>query len=623
MAGALLGAACLMAVYPWTPSLTVDMDRPVPSVVSGFYGEERSNRETFAWTQANVTMTLADLDRSSEWTCVIRLRGGRADLSTLPEVTVSVDGIVTRRVEPSNEYADVSVVLPTQPRPGAIIGLTVSNTFVPDADNRPLGVMVDHWTCAPIGASWVRPPARALTAAAAIGGIFGAAVALAGAPALAWGVVLLTILTLQAVALSWDFGAFAPLPTQAAGLALGLAALLVAGTTVTARLLGRPLSTTARWVACITIGVCYLKMLALMHPSKPIVDAVFHVHRLQWILEGRWYFTQTMPSGVSFPYAIGLYVFAAPWTLLTNDFVWLLRLVVVMAEALGGVLVYALITRYWNDRPLAAVAAVLMALVPRTFEIVGNANMTNAFGQSAALIVLTAATLWALEWKRWRPWLGFTLLITGALLCHISTFTLLSAILMSLAAAYWFFGDRTLRGPALSIVTALALAGVLAVAVYYGHFGEAYRSAARIQAAAPLGATPLAAAPLGQKISDAITLTVAGIGWPLFFLASAGGITLFRQRRRDRLTLAILALGVTFSVFAIGVVFAPVEQSFQRYSAEFFSRVTLATYPAMVIAAALGLVTLWRAGAAGRWPAAALGLAALAIGAREWVQWLR
>ena len=82
-------------------------------------------------------------------------------------------------------------------------------------------------------------------------------------------------------------------------------------------------------------------------------------------------------------------------------------------------------------------------------------------------------------------------------------------------------------------------------------------------------------------------------------------------------------MGVTFSVFAIGVVFAPVEQSFQRYSAEFFSRVTLATYPAMVIAAALGLVTLWRAGAAGRWPAAALGLAALAIGAREWVQWLR
>ena len=194
---------------------------------------------------------------------------------------------------------------------------------------------------------------------------------------------------------------------------------------------------------------------------------------------------------------------------------------------------------------------------------------------------------------------------------------------MSLAAAYWFFGDRTLRGPALSIVTALALAGVLAVAVYYGHFGEAYRSAARIQAAAPLGATPLAAAPLGQKIGDAITLTVAGIGWPLFFLASAGGITLFRQRRRDRLTLAILALGVTFSVFAIGVVFAPVEQSFERYSAEFFSRVTLATFPVIAIAASLVLVTLWRAGAAGRWPAAALGLAALAIGAREWVQWLR
>ena len=41
-------------------------------------------------------------------------------------------------------------------------------------------------------------------------------------------------------------------------------------------------------------------------------------------------------------------------------------------------------------------------LVPRTFEIVGAANLTNAFGQSVALAALAAATLWPLSKSRWR-----------------------------------------------------------------------------------------------------------------------------------------------------------------------------------------------------------------------------
>src|SRR5687768_6843818 len=207
----------------------------------------------------------------------------------------------------------------------------------------------------------------------------------------------------------------------------------------------------------------------LFHPPKPIVDIVFHAHRLQWVLDGVYYFTQPLPSGVVFPYAIGLYVFAAPWTMLTSDFESLLRVIVTTAEAAGGLCVYLLVARGWGDRKVAVTATVLYALVPRTFEIVGNANMTNAFGQSVALAVLTAATLWALPWGRWPSWVGFTALLTFALLCHISTFTLLGAIVGVLAVLYWFAADRALRSHALSMGTALIVAAVVAIAVYYAH----------------------------------------------------------------------------------------------------------------------------------------------------------
>jgi hypothetical protein len=67
----------------------------------------------------------------------------------------------------------------------------------------------------------------------------------------------------------------------------------------------------------------------------------------------------------------------------------------------------------------------------------------------------------------------------------------------------------------------------------------------------------------------------------------------------------------------------PVERSFQRYAAEFISRVTLATYPALVILAGLGVATIWRLHPFGRILATALMFAAVYVGADLWVEWVR
>ena len=105
---------------------------------------------------------------------------------------------------------------------------------------------------------------------------------------------------------------------------------------------------------------------------------------LQLVLSGGYYFTQVMPSGVTFPYAIGLYVVATPWTALTSDYVTLLRTVVCVVEAIAGALLYAAVVKAWGDRTAGALAVMLFHLVPLPYGLIGNANLTNAFGQSVA-----------------------------------------------------------------------------------------------------------------------------------------------------------------------------------------------------------------------------------------------
>ncbi len=623
---ALAGAAALVAAYAVTPAFTLEMDRPMTGILTGFYDTERAGQETFAWTRRQAAMQLPGLDRRGGWTCTVRLRGGRAADIALPEAVFAVDGIVAVRHQTTNEPADVRVPLAPRSGTGAVITLTTA-TFVPGGgDTRELGVYVDRWACAPDEGFVPLPPVPAITTAAIAAGAFGAVIGLMGAPALVAGAGVAAVAGLQTMPLVHDLGPFSAFAVPIEWVAVGLALVMWAALLVSRRALGRAISGAGQIALFVTCLFLYLKLVAVFHPSKFIVDAVFHAHRVEWVLEGRYFFTQLMPSGVRFPYAIGLYVFTAPWTLFTSDIVSLLRLVVSSAEAIGGLLLYRLIVRSWGDRAVAATATTLYALVPRVFEIVGNANMTNAFGQSAALVVLVAATLWPLGRGRWKNWVGLTLLIAFALLCHISTFVLLSAILGLLAVMYWLLGRPSLRGEAWAIAAAFAAAAVLSVVLYYGHFGEAFRSTARVTdtSAATTAATPAPPAPtLAAKARGAATFSVASVGWPLVFLAIPGIVALKRRGWRDRLGLAIATLSLTFGLVTAAVVVMPVGQAFDRYAIEFISRVTLATYPALVIFAALGAVWAWRAGGLLRVAGAAAVAWSLVIAADVWMGWLR
>jgi hypothetical protein len=366
------------------------------------------------------------------------------------------------------------------------------------------------------------------------------------------------------------------------------------------------------------------------------------------VLAGRFYFTQLSTSATPFPYAIGLYLFAAPWSWLTDDHVILLRVVVVAADVLASALLYVLIVRTWGDRLAGAVAVVLSSLLPLWYVAVGSANLTNAFGQSVSTVTMVAAVIWA-ERRGWVGRLaGLTLLATLGLLCHVSTFAILLAMLVAVAFFYRWKGGPGLRSAARSALLAALAAAVLSTALYWGHFGSLYaarlesvRAAASARlapaeattapadAAATAGTAPVLGrgfVPLHLRAVGAFRQTMANVGWPILVLALAGIWRVWRDRSPGRgpdpLALALAAMGLTCFLFLALAVLTAIDRRYQQDAWEFIGRVELLTYPAAVVLAARGAAWGWRAGPALRLVSGGLLAAAAALGLRAWHGWL-
>ena len=632
--GAVAGAVALAAAYAWRPALTLEMDRPLPrKIASGLYPVERAGEKTFAWTSRRADFRLAEVSRASAWTCTITLRGGRSDPATQPVVDVAVDGITVASATATNDFIDMHAAAAARPGGhGLIVSVTSSTAIVPGpSDPRELGVQVDRLVCRP-DAAFAVPPVAAVRNAALSAAGFGAAAVLAGTTL---GVAVLaagTLAAVQAFPLSSGPAPYVGFAGTAAWFALWLAGLSLAIARVMERWRGEPLHGTARFVLLFSATALYVKLLGLLHPSKLLVDAVFHAHRLEWVLDGRYFFTQPMPGGVSFPYAIGLYVFAAPWSAVTNDYVTLLRVTVCAAEVVAGLLLYPLAVRAWGERVTAAIAVVLFNVVPLPYGLVGNANLTNAFGQSAALATLMVASLVSLRSRGLAALVGLFALCSLAFLSHVSTFALLAVTLTALAFFYRWRGGPVLHRTAWSIFGVSVLAAVFAILVYYGHFGEVYKTALRVRAntaSAQLPADPASpsssstapvALPLQTRVANAVTFTVAAIGWPILVLAGLGLWRLWVGGMRDRAAFAVAAWGVAgVAFFAVAVM--RVDAPFQRYAAEFFGRVLFATYPAAVLLAARGAAWAWRAGVVPGIASAVLLLFAVVIGVQHWAGW--
>jgi hypothetical protein len=634
VAGAAAGAICLTVAYARHATLTLEMDRELPrKFASGFYPAERAGETTFAWTARRADITLRGLSRSEDWTCAVTFRGGRSDPAAQPVVDVAVDGIAAANAAATNEFQEIQVPVPSRAGQGLVLSIASSSTIVPGpSDPRELGVQVDKVRCRPAGAALIRPPRGVARDAALNVAVFGAAFAFAGTTLGATLLAVLLVAAAQALPLSTGAAPYIGFSGSFSLFAVWLAVLTVALIKGLERWRGRALETTARFVLLFSGAALYLKLLALLHPSKLLVDALFHAHRLEWVLAGRYFFTQPMPGGVSFPYAIGLYLFAVPWSLLTRDHVMLLRVVVCAAEVVAGALLYPAIVRAWGTRGAAAIAVVLFNVVPLPYGLVGNANLTNAFGQSVALATLMVATMLSTARHNVASVIGLFSLCALAFLSHVSTFALLAVTLVALAFFYRWRGGPALSRTAWTILGVTIVAALFAVVVYYGHFGDVYRTALRVRSEATATQSPSAAsvppssasatAPLGVRIGNALAFTYAAVGWPILVLAAVGAWRVWSDGLRDRAVFAVAAWGVAYIAF-LAVAVMRVDAPFQRYAAEFFGRVLFATYPAAVMLAACGLGWAWPRGIAARVLTVVLVGCAVILGMQHWMGWFQ
>jgi hypothetical protein len=282
------------------------------------------------------------------------------------------------------------------------------------------------------------------------------------------------------------------------------------------------------------------------------------------------------------------------------------------------------------------VAAVLLFhLLPLPYAVIGNANLTNAFGQSAALVTMIAAISWSFGPRAVPALAGLTALASLAFLSHVGTLAFLLPTLLMLAALYYAAGGRALRRPALCVLAAAGLALVIAIGLYYGHFGAVYRphiEKARAAVAGTIGASattaspepapPSEAPPLQLGVKGALDQTRGSLGWPILVLALAGAWRVAARRQADRLVLGLGAWLAACAVFLAWSAMRSVEPRYVQDAWEFIGRVLLATSPAAAILAACGATWAWRSGPGPRVAGAALVGAAAWMAARALGAWI-
>ena len=280
IAGGLAGALALYLAYRRAPDIGFTMDSAAPRVLWGFYNPERAGELSFTWSRAQAGVTLPGLDRRVPWTCRVRLRGARPPGIPQPRVAVTVDGISTLGVGATNDFVEVTVPVPVRAdRDGVVVALASAPTFVPGGrDSRELGVQVDVITCR--AAAPAAPPRAALRAAALATAILGAVFALLGAPLVAAIGGAIGVAVVQALPLAHGVALYSQLLHRLVPLAAGagLAALVIGA--VAARASGRTPAPAGRFVLCYSAAAFYLVSLALLHPSKTLVDALVHAHSL-------------------------------------------------------------------------------------------------------------------------------------------------------------------------------------------------------------------------------------------------------------------------------------------------------------------------------------------------------
>ncbi len=623
LAGALAGVLILALLSALRPGIDLGVRTDVPEqrrLWRGFYPPEHAESGTFAWTGRTAEWRLQGLDRSQMWTADLRVRPAIAD--SHPALIVLVDGLGVATVD-SADFTDVRFTIPASPHSGAVIGLSAAHVVVPGTnDPRELGAAVQWLRLTPSRQPLLGPSRDLAVAAGVIGGAMGALSALLGLGALEAAVLVLFTSTI------WAAMAIISVAPVASFHIDSLRSLTVAGVIAASVLVWRRPPGWNRFTGRALAVVCaliFLRLCFIVHPAFGIGDSGFHLHRLEMVRRGEYFFLSNAPGG-AFPYAPAFYVIVSLLTPLTRGWITLMRIVAATADAAAALLLYSAIVRNWHRAGTGLIAVLLYLLIPAGFQIHAVVYLTNAFAQTMAVTGLALLTLAANGPRRPVALAASFVALTVALLSHTGTFLLLCVLLVLLPLALWLKGDAAARrlAPAAAIVAICAV--VTSGLLYYGHFGTQYAAMLSASPPAPRASTPgeipvqRAEAhqtkwvpgwtPLRNRLAAVPRYTSRYLGFVLLVAASVGLTSIVRSGRRDSLSILLAVWCATCGFFLVLGQLTPID-----------IRYYLAIFPALGVLAALAVDIGLNRGGLARFASAAAIAWWIATGVAYWFAW--
>ncbi|MET0555165.1 MAG: hypothetical protein ABW221_19135 [Vicinamibacteria bacterium] len=565
LAAGLAGALLAAAVNRSAPAPTASVARgSEDAFAAGLHRREIPPRgRPQRWTTESARFRFRFLSADAA-TVEVAVRGQRSP------VAVAVDGLVVGLLPPGQSTAVFEV---PAGRPVRELEL---RTVPFEAGGRRLGALLERVavhqaprTLPPAGLVLLLAVPAALTAAAA------AACGWRTLPASLSGAGLAAL----AAAVLWPAGVVRSPYAVTLAVLLGAIAAAAGGF---GALFERARPGAGRWafVALLSAGVVQLALGA--SPLMVVSDAVFHANNLGRVAAGDLFLTSVTQHArpFRFPYGVSFYVLLVPLARAGVDAVALVRCGAALAGVAAAGALFALLVP--RGPALAALAVVVLQLLPVTFDVLSFGNLSNAFAQSVTVLFFA---WWAGRAR--ATWMTGALLFTLAATAHLSAFV----VLVVLAACLAWVRRRDLRADRTRL--AAVGAGLLAAGAYYaafvplvlgqlGRLGEGGGGAGEGAAAALL--RPLLAV-LAQWGVPAIAL--AAFGWPP---PDAAG--------RD-----LRALWGAGAVLCLVALLSPLDV-----------RYLYALTCAVAVAAAAGCLRLWRSGGAQRALAVLAGLALAAQG---------
>jgi hypothetical protein len=557
-----LGAVLLAALAGTAVAAVLDRTAPPPSAdvgrgsedafAGGLYPREiPPGRTPHRWTKERAVFTFRHLPLGPA-RLEVRLRGHRGP------VIVSADGVVLGRLEAGVTAADYD--LADIRRRSRTVELRVE-TFRA-GDGRDLGALLDRVTLLPAGRG--APPFALLLLFAGLAALATVAGAVAGMTvivAAATGIAF----TLVPALLLWPHGLVRS-PYAATLGAVSMAAAAASAAFARWRQSRQPGSGGAAFAAL--LAAVAVQGLAATWPGMVVSDALMQANKVAIVAGGNLFptsETQHAPP-FQFPYGISFQLLLAPLIRAGLDGVTLVRVAAAASAVAASAVLFVLASPLGPVR--AALAVVLLQLLPGTFQAFSFGNLTNVFGQ--------ALTVAFFAWWTGRArggWPAGAALLAAAGLAHLSSAIVLAVLVAALA---WMRRATIAREKARLWAAAV---GLLLIGAYYAHFIPLIvRQLPRfLEGGGPATAAPSILAPFAAAVVQ--------WGIPVLVLGVIG----FPRPSNDALSSDLTGFWLAGALLALVGVASPLEV-----------RYLYALSPALGVAAAGGALSLFRRGLWGR-----------------------